>query len=54
VKLFGCGFTLKIKSLLLKHVKDGRHVQVFDTNAIHDRYVIRDDQDACMLGTLAV
>ena len=51
VKLFGCGFTTKIKTLLLRRLKEGRMVQCFDTNEIHDRYVIRDDQDGRMLGT---
>lgn len=51
VDFFGNGFTGRIRKALLHEVKEGRQVRFYDTNSIHDRYIIRDRNDGRMLGT---
>jgi GYF domain 2 len=44
VKLYGAGYTKKIKSALKRKLKEGRTLDIFDTFHIHDRYVIKNAQ----------
>jgi hypothetical protein len=49
VKLYGAGYTKKIKSALKRKLKEGRTLDIFDT--FHDRYVIKNYSEGRMLGT---
>lgn len=51
VKLFGCGYSSKIKRALREKLKEGRQLQIFDTEEIHDRYIIKDNVEGRMIGT---
>jgi hypothetical protein len=51
VDFFGTGFTRRIKTRMLRETKHGRQVRFFDTNLIHDRYIVRDRAHGRMLGT---
>jgi len=51
VKLFGNGYTSKIKKSLRLKLKHGRQLEIFDTEAIHDRYIIKDNAEGRMIGT---
>jgi hypothetical protein len=51
LKLFGCGYTKKIKTALLKKLKKGRAMDFCNTKLVHDRYLIKDNIDGRMIGT---
>jgi hypothetical protein len=51
LKMFSCGFEKPIKTALRRKLKEGRMLEIFDTNEIHDRYIIRDDKEGLMIGT---
>ena len=51
VKFFGNGHTSKIKSALRCRLKEGRQLDMFSTDLIHDRYIIKDNTEGRMIGT---
>jgi hypothetical protein len=51
VKLYGNGYTGKIKTAIRRKLKAGRTLDFFYTNDIHDRYIIKNNAEGRMLGT---
>ena len=51
IKIFGNGFKTSIRKKMKAKLKEGRSITFFDTNMIHDRYIIKDNTEGRMIGT---
>jgi hypothetical protein len=49
----GCfrGYTRQIKTAIRRKLKEGRTLEIFDTQPVHDRYIFKNNVDGRMLGT---
>src|SRR5262249_51576926 len=43
--------TANIKKAVRRRLKEGRQLEIYDTNMIHDRYIIKDNTEGRMIGT---
>ena len=51
IDLYVTGFTSTVKTEMLRSLKEGRSVRLFDTEGLHDRFILKDRYEGKVIGT---